>query len=141
MAARRAALSTSRLERCDTNQHNAGANHVQVFGNTARYVDHAPSVFGVHAVINDHDSATIIIKTTHGDLATQRKVITGTGKLTDIETLAGRGPPPLKAVAVKTRLTMQTDPVAVDDVGKANFGGKPGCGTLSGSAGRLVGFF
>ena len=141
VAACRSALGAFRLEWCDTNEHNTGANHVQVFGNTARYVDHAPAVLGVHAVVNDHDSAAIVVKTTHRDLATQRKVITGTGKLTDIETLAGRGPPPLKAVAVKTRLTMQTDPVAVDDVGKANFGGKPGCGTLSGSAGRLVGFF
>ena len=138
VAARRAALGTTRLERCNTNEHDASANHVQIFGNTARYVDHAPSVFGVHAVINNHDSATIIIKTTHGDLATQRKVITGTGKLTDIETLTGRGPPPLKAMAIETGLPVQTGPVAVDDVGEADFGGKPGCGTLPGSAGRLA---
>lgn len=138
MAARRAALSTSRLERCDTNQHNAGANHVQVFGNTARYVDHAPAVLGVHAVVNDHDSAAIVVKTTHRDLATQRKVVAGSGKLADIETLAGRGPPPMKAMAIETGLPVQTGPVTVDDVGEANFGGKPGVGALCGSAGRLA---
>ena len=141
MAARRAAHGAFRLERCDTNEHNAGANHVQIFGNTARYVDDAPAVFGVHAVVNDHDGAAIVIKTTHRDLATQRKVVAGSGKLADIETLAGRGPPPMKAMTIETGLPVQTDTVAVDDVGETDFGGKPGVGALSGSAGRLAGCF
>ena len=136
VATRRSALGITHLERCDTDQHDAGANHAQIFGDAARYVDDAPAVLGMHAVIHDHDSAAIVVKTTHRDLATQRKVVAGSGKLADIETLAGRGPPPMKAMAIETGLPVQTGPVTVDDVGEANFGGKPGVGALFGS-GRL----
>ena len=122
VATRRSALGTTRLERCDTDQHDAGANHAQIFGDAARYVDDAPAVPGVHSIVNDHDGAAISVETTHRHLAAQRKMIAGSGKLADIEALTGRGPPPVKAVAVKTGLTVQTNTVAINDVGEADFG-------------------